>query len=338
MKNIVINLIGAAGSGKSVIANEVFAKVKRMGISCENIQEYAKGVVYEENYKRLKDQLFIFANQLHSMKMAQHSAQVLVVDSPLVLSLYYNKAFGGEEIPDELFEKLIMESYKKFDNLNYFIIRDHEYKQEGRYQKEEEARRQEGEIKALVEKLGIKVKFLKSSDNCAEVIVRDIRERLIFLSKMDKQGEEIERKFLLKKEPYCMNKAAHKDIVQAYIEGGGEREIRVRSINDKKFYLTEKIGRGLSRNENEREISRSEFEEYYANAKRVVWKRRYRYPIGKDKWAEIDFYADEHGGLATVEVEFASEREAKDFIPPDWFGDEITSNDAYKNYKLSVEK
>lgn len=338
MKNIVINLIGAAGSGKSVIANEVFAKVKRMGVSCENIQEYAKGVVYEENYKALKDQLFIYANQFHAMNMAKDSARVLVLDSPLVLSLYYNKTFGGEQIPNELFEKLVMEGYKNFDNLNYFIIRDHEYKQEGRYQKEEEARSQEKEIKQLVERLGIKIKYLKSSDSCAEIIANDIKDRIVFLQDMSKRGEEIERKFLLKKEPSCLKNAAHMDIVQAYVEGGGEREIRVRSINDKKFYLTEKIGRGISRQENEREISRSEFEEYYARAERFVWKRRYRYPLGEGLCAEIDFYADEHGRLATVEVEFASEKDAKSFVPPQWFGDEITYDESYKSFNLSAEK
>lgn len=336
MKTIVINLLGAAGSGKSLIASEVFAKIKRLGISCENIQEYAKGVVYEENYKRLKDQLFVYANQYHSMKMAQDSARVLVLDSPLILSLFYNKSYGEGEIPSDIFESLVMDGYNRFDNINYFIIRNHEYKQEGRYQDEAKARQQEQEIKDVVEGLGLDVKYLKSTDNCAELIVKDVLERLKFLENMQKQGKEIERKFLLKQNPYNLKNCRHVNIVQAYIKGG-EREVRIRAINGKRFYLTEKTGKGKVREENEKEISKEEFLDLYKKSHgRVICKKRYFVPVGR-YIAEVDFYKNRHQKLKTVEVEFSSEEEADVFAPPEWFGDEVTKNEAYKNYNLACK-
>ena len=41
-ETLVINLIGGPCSGKSTIAAELFARLKKMGIHCELVSEYIK--------------------------------------------------------------------------------------------------------------------------------------------------------------------------------------------------------------------------------------------------------------------------------------------------------
>ena len=334
MKTIVVNLLGAAGSGKSTIAGEVFVKLKKLGIPSENIQEYAKSVVYEGNYKRLNDQLFIYANQYHSMLVAKDSARVLVLDSPLMLSLFYNKHFAQNSVPEDVFKQLIMDGYSKFDNMNYFINRKHEYKQEGRYQTEEQAKVQERQLRDMLYGMDVDIKELDSNQPCADLIVKEVQDRIRFLEGMHKKGEEIERKFLIKDFPSDLKDCKKSKILQAYVEGG-EKELRVRSIDGERFFLTEKIGKGLVREENEKEISKDEFILYYNLSKgKKLQKTRYYYPI-ENLVAEVDIYKGSKGNWGVVEVEFSSKKEAENFQVPSWFGKEVTDNPKYKNFNLA---
>ena len=47
---LVVNLFAGPGRGKSVMSAEVFALLKKRGINCELIQEYAKSRVWEESF------------------------------------------------------------------------------------------------------------------------------------------------------------------------------------------------------------------------------------------------------------------------------------------------
>lgn len=57
LKTKVCNLIGGPGIGKSVLASELFVKMKKNHINCELIYEYPKEVTWEENEKLLKNQI-----------------------------------------------------------------------------------------------------------------------------------------------------------------------------------------------------------------------------------------------------------------------------------------
>jgi CYTH domain-containing protein len=51
--------------------------------------------------------------------------------------------------------------------------------------------------------------------------------------------------------------------------------------------------------------------------------------------AEVDTYRAPHEGLVVVEVEFPDLETSRRFIPPAWFGEEITGQPRYSNLVLA---
>lgn len=341
MKTIVVNLIGAAGSGKSTLATEVFARLKRKGYNCEYVDEYAKHMVYEENYRRLSNQLLVFSNQYFSLDVIRDKVNIIITDSPILLSIFYNRENVNKnhlKLPDRVLKELVLYCYSTFDNLNYFLIRNHEYKREGRYQTESEARAQEERIKAMLGEMNLDCRYMLSTENCVDQILNDIDKRIEFYKGLSKSGMEVERKFLLGEIPKGFNFYRTVNILQGYYIRN-EHEVRVRNINNKEFSLTEKFGEGLSREEYEKEISREEYKELMKKCgSRLVQKMRTYVPLENGKMAEVDVYFGRNKGLSTVEVEFEDVSQAEAFAPPEWFGREITGDEKYSNKNLSLAR
>ncbi|HWF49442.1 MAG TPA: CYTH domain-containing protein [Solirubrobacteraceae bacterium] len=149
---------------------------------------------------------------------------------------------------------------------------------------------------------------------------------------------EIERKFLIADPPPDLETFPHSPIEQAYvaIDPAGT-EVRVRRRAGETT-LTVKGGRGRSRTEEELEIDPEIFRELWElSAGRTLEKRRYELPGEGGLTIEVDVYAGRLGGLIVAEVEFPSTEAADAFVPPPWFGQEVTDDDAYKNRSLAVE-
>lgn len=133
-ETIVINLIGGPGSGKSTIASGIFYNLKKNGIDCEMALEFAKDKVWEESYRTLDDQIYVFGKQYHRLWKLLGKVDVIITDSPLILSAIYNKE------QSDYFENFIIEQFKKFNNKVYFIERNpSQYQENGRMQNLEEA-------------------------------------------------------------------------------------------------------------------------------------------------------------------------------------------------------
>lgn len=58
----------------------------------------------------------------------------------------------------------------------------------------------------------------------------------------------------------------------------------------------------------------------------TIEKNRYKIKISEKLIAEVDVYYKELDGLITIEVEFSSEEEAREFITPKWFGKKLDKN------------
>lgn len=144
---------------------------------------------------------------------------------------------------------------------------------------------------------------------------------------------EIERKFLMPCMPDVSGLSSC-EIEQGYISR--EPEIRVRRKGDK-FYITFKGKGDLSRAETEISVSETEYNELcsFVTSKRIIKKTRTEIPLENGLVAEADEYHGELCGFFAVEVEFASEDEARSFVPPAWFGRELTYEDRVKNMNLA---
>jgi CYTH domain-containing protein len=148
---------------------------------------------------------------------------------------------------------------------------------------------------------------------------------------------EIERKFLVERLPE-LDGARSTEIAQGYLAVGGDgSEVRVRR-RDGAATLTVKRGGGLARGETEIELTPEQFGALWPlTAAARVEKVRHELALGPGVVAELDVYAGALEGLVVVEVEFESEAAAGEFSPPDWFGAEVTDDDAYKNRRLAID-
>jgi CYTH domain-containing protein len=92
----------------------------------------------------------------------------------------------------------------------------------------------------------------------------------------------------------------------------------------------------LSREEHIIPISQEAFDALWVltEGKRVE-KARYFIDTCNGYVAELDIYKGSNDGLVSVEVEFPNEEEAKAFVPPFWFGREVTGESAWKNSVLA---
>jgi CYTH domain-containing protein len=149
---------------------------------------------------------------------------------------------------------------------------------------------------------------------------------------------EVERKWLVAVAPQAAMAAVGEQIDQGYVLIGTEgEEVRVRRRGERR-YLTVKQGRGLVRQEVEVELSGEQYDVLWpATEGRRVQKIRRVLDGGDGLAIELDEYQGALAGLFTVEVEFSDEARARQFVPPSWFGEEVTDDDAYRNQRLAVQ-
>lgn len=143
----VINILGGPGIGKSTAAAKVFYTLKERGLSAELVTEVAKDIVYEEQLKILKDQLFVFAKQNRRMERLRGKVDYIVTDSPGILALAY-------QIPNyyPTFEPLVVDVFNSYDNINFMLTRNHRFEESGRAHDEETSKDIDSNIKSILEK------------------------------------------------------------------------------------------------------------------------------------------------------------------------------------------
>jgi CYTH domain-containing protein len=149
---------------------------------------------------------------------------------------------------------------------------------------------------------------------------------------------EIERKFRVDVEdvPPPGERGEGTRLRQAYVAVDGDVEVRVRDKGGTHL-LTVKGGRGIERSEVEIEIDAASFDELWRLAPdRRIDKVRHEVPVDGHT-AELDLYAGELEGLAVVEVEFDSRQVADGFVPPPWFGEEVTGDPRWSNAALAAD-
>lgn len=134
---IVINLFGSAGSGKSTTAMGLTYYLRLLGYKAEYVTEYAKDLVNEGSFNKLKHQLYVFSKQLKRMEVVTDKGlDFIVTDSPIFLSLFYGDKYGTS---GPYLKELVASYHKTFVNINVFLKRHVPYDPLLRVQTEEES-------------------------------------------------------------------------------------------------------------------------------------------------------------------------------------------------------
>jgi CYTH domain-containing protein len=142
---------------------------------------------------------------------------------------------------------------------------------------------------------------------------------------------EIERKFFVEKMPDLAGvKPLHYE--RYFLKRSGGEEERISKVNDGYFYEKKTDISELERARERREISFEEFSTLKQGASDPII--RDRYDISEHPKISIQVYRGKHEGLVRAEVEFASESDARNFVPPDWMGKEMTALPIARDAKL----
>jgi CYTH domain-containing protein len=146
---------------------------------------------------------------------------------------------------------------------------------------------------------------------------------------------EIERKFLVAAAPDPEAVLGRVTLRQGYLALDGAVEVRLREV-DGVSAMTVKAGGGRARTEVEVVLGAADAGELWPHAEaRSVAKVRARVALAEGLVAEHDVYAGALAGLETVEVEFPDAATADRFVPPAWFGDELTGRPGWSNAELA---
>ena len=167
---IIVNLFGVPGAGKSTGAAYIFSQLKMRGINAELITEFAKDKVWENNEKVFKNQLYLFGKQSFRISRVQDEVDVIVTDSPLLLSILYNQT----PILGENFNQLVYDVFNSYNNINYLIKRTKPYNPAGRLQTEEESDALAEPLISLLKKENINYKEISGDIKGYDKIVQEV--------------------------------------------------------------------------------------------------------------------------------------------------------------------
>lgn len=144
---------------------------------------------------------------------------------------------------------------------------------------------------------------------------------------------EIERKYLIHTLPENLEQYESKQIEQGYL--CTNPVVRIRRSNEN-YILTYKGAGLMMREEYNLPLTREGYEHMRDKVDGIlISKTRYLLPLTDRLTIELDVFSGELDGLVLAEVEFETEEEANSFIPPKWFGEDVTFSSQYHNSTLS---
>lgn len=143
---------------------------------------------------------------------------------------------------------------------------------------------------------------------------------------------EIERKYLVKELPENLEQYPCKHIEQGYLNT--DPVVRIRRTDDR-YTLTYKGSGLMVREEHNLPLNAEAFRHMKEKIDGILIEKC-RYLIPFEKYTiELDIFEGELAPLLLAEVEFESEAEANAFVPPAWFGEDVTFSTKYHNSTLS---
>lgn len=171
-ETLFINLFGGPGTGKSTLCASIFTELKMRHIDCEMALEYAKDVVWEESFQKLKNQIYIFGKQHSRINRLDGKVDVVITDSPLINSIIYDLS------KNPYLKSLVLYEFSKLRSLNLYLNRITEYNPNGRTQTLEGALEVDLNYKKLLDENDIPYREITVGVDSIESIINDILKNI----------------------------------------------------------------------------------------------------------------------------------------------------------------
>ena len=152
----VVNIIGGPGSDKSLFSSAIILYLNLHNKSVETIPDYAKSLVWQQNFEVLKNQYFIAQRQYEMLDLLDGQVQYLITECSLPQVMYYNENYADNICDVSKTRKQILEWYGQHNNINIMVERgDKKYLHTGRFQDEEEARAIDQGLRSMLVRTGL---------------------------------------------------------------------------------------------------------------------------------------------------------------------------------------
>ena len=191
----VINFFGAPGAGKTTHTMALTAMLNQAQVDAQASFEFVKEYIHSNSEHLLSYQNFIFAQQERQLRILQESREYefAVTASPLLLSVEY----APKDYP-VYFKDLVFEMFHSYDNINFFIHRNHPFSHQGRIHDEEQSQLISRKQKSFLINHGIPFTEIKSTDDLVKHVVEPImkhhRIEGFAQSRRDRKEEREEKK------------------------------------------------------------------------------------------------------------------------------------------------
>lgn len=91
MNTKIINFIGGPSAGKTTLSALLFSEMKMRGYNVEYVQEYAKNLVWMEDYETLNNQYLVSKTQADLFEKIDGKVEYIITDACLLHGIYYNR-------------------------------------------------------------------------------------------------------------------------------------------------------------------------------------------------------------------------------------------------------
>lgn len=153
----VINIIGGPGCDKSLYSAAIILHLNLHHKTVETIPDYAKSLVWQQNFEVLKNQYFIAQRQYEMLNLLDGQVQFLITECSLPQVLFYNETYADNICDIGKTRAQILEWYKQHNNINILVERgEKKYVHTGRFQDEEQAKAIDRGLRALMVREGLK--------------------------------------------------------------------------------------------------------------------------------------------------------------------------------------